>query len=118
MKWSAVGLALLCAAPAVSAQAGPALAGSRSSFQSIPKHRVRIGTPNALPGIRSPWISEQAPLAGADRPVGPRLPGMVQPAVSKLDADQPPAPADDVIIIPVTTILIALLVVLIVVAVD
>jgi hypothetical protein len=119
LKLSVVGLVLILgAAPAVSAQTAPT-SSPRSSLVPIPKSRVRIGTPNALPGPRTqPWISERGSAPSAQPAGGPRLPVMVQPAVARLDADQPPAPADDVLIIPVTTILIALLVVLIVVAVD
>jgi hypothetical protein len=49
---------------------------------------------------------------------GPRVPKHVPPAFAGLDADRPPAPANDVVIIPVTTILIVLLVVVVVLAVD
>jgi hypothetical protein len=117
LKVSAVGLALLLSAPTVaSAQMGGSRPASPASFRAIPKYRVRIGTPNALPGPGVPWISEQADAPRVDR--GPRLPKHVQPAVARLDADRPPAPANDVVIIPVTTILIVLLVVVVVLAVD
>jgi hypothetical protein len=112
-----VGAALtLSVPPALSAQQTPPRpSAAPAQYNVIPPNRLRPGA--NLPPIRgTPWISEQQSPAGAER--GPRLPEQVQPAVSKLYADDAPAPAGDVIIIPVTTILIVLLVVLIIVAAD
>jgi hypothetical protein len=104
-----VGTALtLSATPNLSAQAPTRPAGSSAQYNAIPTTRVKLGTP-ALPGTRVPWISEQRSRPQTD--VGPRLPEHVQPAVSKLYADEAPAPANDVVIIPVTTILVVLIVV-------
>jgi hypothetical protein len=112
-----VGTALtLSASPDLLAQQAPTRpAGSPAQYNAIPTTRVKLGAPT-LPGTRVPWVSEQQSRPQAD--VGPRLPEQVQPAVSKLDADEAPAPPNDVLIIPVTTILIVLLIVLIVVAAD